>query len=442
MLLFTTSWRVRVWTLLVGLCLTAPAALAQTTTTESFDSGSKAGYAAASVTLSSGSWTFDDALLGSDANDHVAGVKAARIRNAGRLTMEFFLPDGAATVTVRHALYGTDGGSGFELWYQSQVCSPGTWIKVGGTVITNAPNLQTASFAVNVPGQVRFELRKVSGGTARLNLDDFVVAPFASTPPPPPPATGPENDHLTMGNPSGAVADINQPTNYLLSKPQYAVSYNRDQGKPNWVSWYLADVWTGTAARQNDFRTDNTLPAGWYQVGSSSYSGSGFDRGHNCPSADRTSTVADNSATFLMTNMIPQSPANNQKTWATQEGYSRTLVDAGNELYIIMGSYGLGGTGTNGYAATIDGGRIRVPNRVWKVIVVLPVGTNDVSRVSSSTRIIAIDAPNDQSATTDWGQYRVSVDAIEAATGLDLLSALPLSVQEAVEAKVDNGPTK
>src|SRR6185503_16779727 len=30
--------------------------------------------------------------------------------------------------------------------------------------------------------------------------------------------------HLTMGNPSGAVTDINQPNNYLLQKPEYAVS--------------------------------------------------------------------------------------------------------------------------------------------------------------------------------------------------------------------------
>ena len=41
--------------------------------------------------------------------------------------------------------------------------------------------------------------------------------------------------HLTLGNPSGAVTDINQPTNYLLSKPQYALSYHRDRGIPNWV---------------------------------------------------------------------------------------------------------------------------------------------------------------------------------------------------------------
>ena len=41
----------------------------------------------------------------------------------------------------------------------------------------------------------------------------------------------------------------------------------------------------------------------------------------------------------------------------------------------------------------------------------------------------------------DWGTYRTSVDAIEAASGLDLLSNLPLEVQAIVEAGVDQGPS-
>ena len=38
-------------------------------------------------------------------------------------------------------------------------------------------------------------------------------------------------------------------------------------------------------------------------------------------------------------------------------------------------------------------------------------------------------------------RYRVSVDFIENATGLDLLSQLPAEVQDRLEAQVDNGPT-
>jgi endonuclease G len=256
--------------------------------------------------------------------------------------------------------------------------------------------------------------------------------------PHPPVADG----HLALGNPSGAVTDEAFFTNYLLAKPQYILSYHRDKGIPNWVSWHLAAYWLGSAPRQDDFRADATLPAGWYQVAASSYVGSGFDRGHNCPSADRTATVADNSATFLMTNMLPQAPRNNQQTWANLEDYCRTLAAAGNELYIIMGHYGSGGTGSNGAKTTIDNGRVAVPARIWKVIVVLPEGTGDAARVSSSTRVIAVDTPNDNGLNADWAGYRTTVDAIESATGYDLLSAVPSAVQNAVEARVDNGPTQ
>ncbi|TGD80559.1 DNA/RNA non-specific endonuclease [Hymenobacter wooponensis] len=249
--------------------------------------------------------------------------------------------------------------------------------------------------------------------------------------------------HLTLGNPSGAVADVKQPTNYLLVKPQYVLSYHRDRGIPNWVSWHLDKSWRGSAARQDDFRADEALPAGWYRVQASSYTGSGFDRGHNCPSADRTKTAADNSATFLMTNMMPQAPRSNQQTWARLEEYCRSLVNDDKELYILCGSYGRGGTGANGgVTQTIDDGHVTVPRRCWKVIVVLPTGDNDVARVSTSTRVIAIDTPNDNSISSNWEQYRVSVDAIEAATGLDLLSAVSTSVQSKLESTVDTGPTE
>lgn len=69
-------------------------------------------------------------------------------------------------------------------------------------------------------------------------------------------------DNLALGNPSGAVASASSPTNYLLVKDQYTLSYNRDQGKPNWVSWHLSSDWLGSAARQDDFRADADLPPG------------------------------------------------------------------------------------------------------------------------------------------------------------------------------------
>ena len=245
------------------------------------------------------------------------------------------------------------------------------------------------------------------------------------------------DNNLAMGNPSGAAKDFD---NYLVEKGQYTLSYNSYRGIPNWVSWHLSPAWLGNADRQDDFRVDQSLPASFYKVTPADYTNSGFDRGHNTPSADRTASIADNSATFLMSNMIPQAPTNNQKTWANLENYCRKLVSEGNELYIIMGSYGKGGTGSNGFKETLAGGKVVVPNRIWKVIVVLPEGSNDLSRVSASTRVIVVDTPNSNTVNTNWSSYRTTVDAIEKKTGYDLLSNVPASIQEVIEGKVDNGP--
>jgi endonuclease G len=244
-----------------------------------------------------------------------------------------------------------------------------------------------------------------------------------------------------MGNPSGATTDVNYPHNYLLDKPQFCASYDRDRGIPNWTSWQLNSTWcNGPGVRKDNFIPDNTLPSAWYHVVTGDYSSTGFSRGHMCPSADRIVTQADNDAVFVMTNMIPQTQANNGGPWESLETYERTLANAGNVLYIISGGYGAGGTGLNGYATTIAGGKVTVPAKTWKVIMVLPAGTNDVSRVTTSTRCIAVIMNNDEGPFNSWGTFRVSVDYIESLTGYDFFSNVSATIQAAIESVVDNGP--
>jgi endonuclease G len=176
---------------------------------------------------------------------------------------------------------------------------------------------------------------------------------------------------------------------------------------------------------------------GAFVAQSTSYKDSGFDRGHNVPSGDRTSSVDANSATFLMTNIIPQAPQNNRGTWEQLESYLRLKVVEGNEVYVIMGCYGLGGVGTNGSATTIAGGKIAVPSNVWKIAVIIPAGNSDLSRVSSTTRVVAVNTLNINTIDKDWKKYKVSVRDIEKATGYNLLSNLPQSIQDVIETKVD-----
>lgn len=250
----------------------------------------------------------------------------------------------------------------------------------------------------------------------------------------------PINDQpLALGNPSNATGDVMNETNYLMVKPQYSLSYHRSRGIANWVAWRLDSSWIGSAQRQDDFRPDTTLPAGWYQVMDNDYSGSGFDRGHSVPSSDRTCSIPDNSATFLMTNIMPQAANNNQGPWEELETYCRTLAAQGNELYMFTGGAGQGGTGLNGPATTIAGGRVAVPAVTWKVILVLPVGTDDVNRVYKTTRTIAVIMPNHQSIgiNTPWRNFRTSVKAVEALTGFSFFTNVRPQVRTIIKQRRD-----
>jgi len=347
--------------------------------------------------------------------------------------MQFDRTNGASTIEVYHAKFGTDGSSSWELYKSTN--SGSTWVKVGSTITTSSTTLAKTTFTINQSGTVRFEIRKVSGGSSRLNIDNFLITDYSSP-------TATRDNNIALGNPSGATTSTSYPDNYLLSKTQYTMSYNNSKKTCNWVSWNLSSAWLGSTPRQDDFRADYTLPSSWVKVGGTDYSGSGFDRGHMCPSADRTGSVTDNSATFLMTNMIPQAPNNNQITWAALENYCRTLVNQGNELYIISGPWGQGGTGSLGYKTTISTKIITVPSYTWKVIVVLPVGSSDVTRITSSTRVIAVWMPNTQTVNSQtWGYYRTTVDYIESKTGYNFISNVSSTIQAAIESKVDTGPT-
>ena len=226
--------------------------------------------------------------------------------------------------------------------------------------------------------------------------------------------------HLQYGNPSNANSqDFN---NYLLEKSGYALSYNCQEGIPNWVSWQLNHSWLGSVERSDDFRPDPDLPEECYAVRPNDYRRSGYDRGHLTPSGDRTLEKSDNSATFLMSNMIPQSPANNREVWRELEEYSRNLVNQGKELYIIAGG--------EGQKKAIAKGKVTVPEYTWKVILVLDESGN-------IENTIAVRIPNSQKvARTDWQDYIVSVDEIEEKTGYDFFDRLDKNVQSKIENKI------
>ena len=283
-----------------------------------------------------------------------------------------------------------------------------------------------------------------------------------------------DNSALMLGNPSKATGNASYQNNYLMHKEtaDYYICYNNTTHNPNWVAWHLQDTDTGSTERSDKsrvgFHADTDLPDGWYQVTTDDYTGSGFTRGHMCPSSDRTASDESNDELFLMTNMVPQTANNNNTVWNGLEQQEIDWLSDGKELYIICGPYGIGGTyagdasnTTTAFSTTYydkttpveyisvtnandaDDKGILVPSSTWRVVLVLDKDDGDYERITKDTTVIAINVPNTYECLYDssgnkktWKDYITTVDAIEELTGFDFWSELEDSVEDVLEAKV------
>ncbi|WP_409362409.1 Ig domain protein group 2 domain protein [Brevibacillus reuszeri] len=136
---------------------------------EDFETGTKAAYAAGDVTLSSGSWNLNNALLGDTSADKKLGNQSVRARAAGSITMNFDVSN-VTTVTISHANYGTDTGATWKL--QKSVNAGQTWQDVSG-LQSSTGTLQEQSFTVNEAGNVRFKIVVAGTSGKRLNFDNI-----------------------------------------------------------------------------------------------------------------------------------------------------------------------------------------------------------------------------------------------------------------------------
>ena len=185
-------------------------------------------------------------------------------------------------------------------------------------------------------------------------------------------------------------------SNYLSIKSGYVMSYDGVSGRANWVAWTLEDTDVGSVARSNKFIQDDSFPRSFYVIDESDYKYTGYDRGHLCNSEDRTSTVFLNRETFLMSNMLPQTPELNRGPWERLEAYCRKLTKRGQKLIIYAGAIGakdaLGST------------KMPIPKYCWKV-------------VYTPDKVWCILFPNEKTLNPNWQTYSISLAQLKKMTG-------------------------
>jgi len=239
---------------------------------------------------------------------------------------------------------------------------------------------------------------------------------------------------MQLGNPSDAIVDTNNHAHYLIQRTVEAIDYSDNLGEAVWASWDLTAGDVGGSGRSTTYVTDTNLPPNFYRVTTTDYNGVGtnlFNRGHLCPSDDRTDTTNDNKLVFFMSNIMPQSALNNQGVWGNFEDYCRSLLTT-NELLIICGPSGFG-------TRTIPSGKAYIGSNTWKVVVAVPLGAGTAaSRITTATRVIAISVPNvTNGLSSTWQTYVISPQQIESDTGFTFFTALNPNLAGVLRTKVD-----
>ena len=209
---------------------------------------------------------------------------------------------------------------------------------------------------------------------------------------------------LSVGVPNISGASSASTTNYLSVKKGYVMSYNGVEGRANWVGWTLKASDVGAVERTNRFIQDESFPRSFKIVDERDYAHSGYDRGHLCNSEDRTSSYYLNEETFLMSNMIPQTPELNRGPFKMLEEYCRKLaIKKGQNLLIYAGGIGAKDRLFSG---------VIVPTYCWKV-------------VCTPDKIWCILFPNERDLNKNWQTYSVPLETLEKMTGFHFPRKLP-----------------
>ena len=207
---------------------------------------------------------------------------------------------------------------------------------------------------------------------------------------------------------AGAVSDTLLPTvnkGVTIKHTYYTLSYSEADKQSEWVAYYLTPASiNGPQKRSSKFLADPLLSN---PIGPSSYSKSGYDRGHLCPAADMKLNSVSMNETFYMSNMSPQAPSFNRGIWSKLEDKVRDWALQKNGVYVVTGPL------LNKSCGVVSNS-ITVPCAYYKIV---------FKQTKSGVEAIAFMLPNAGSSLS-LNQFVVSIDYLETLTGIDFFASL------------------
>jgi endonuclease G len=213
-----------------------------------------------------------------------------------------------------------------------------------------------------------------------------------------------------------------------------------------WVAYPLNSKLMGSGSRTEAWALDPKLPSdlqpklseggyrGAYHTGNSDGGSSYYDRGHQCPSADRLN-YSDNVQTFYGTNMTPQDPDLNGKIWASLEQYVRDKSRVFDTLYVVTGCVVEGSTS---FAFDNEGKKVTAPVGYYKAL----LGYQKSRAVGITAQTygytgVAFYLENRPYIDNNYKSYAMTIDELEAKTGVDFFVNLAAVIGRDLADKVE-----
>ncbi len=212
---------------------------------------------------------------------------------------------------------------------------------------------------------------------------------------------------------------------HVIDPPGFVLGYSERWRNPLWVAYRLDERRDGAwGARPDHFQVDRRTLA---RVAHTDYSGSGYNRGHLAPNYAMARFVGRDAqlASFRMSNIVPQRSALNQKLWQRLEEIETDVYAAQpGPLWVVTGP-------VFGASPQRLASGVAVPQaffRIW-----LREGRD------GQPEALSFLVPMRVTGYEPLDRYLVTVDAVEAASGLDFFHQLPDDAESALEAALAPG---
>ena len=204
-------------------------------------------------------------------------------------------------------------------------------------------------------------------------------------------------------------------TGQVIHHQGFSLSYSEPHEQAEWVAYELKKSHLSKSQfKRPYFEVDQAVKTG--AASWKNYKNSGYDRGHLCPAGDKNYSQEAHDETFLTSNISPQDRDFNAGIWNSLEQKVRYWARKYDGVYVVTGGV------LKGNLSTIGSERVAVPNLFYKIVY-----------DPDNEKMIAFLMPNKDSHERLYN-FLVSVDSVEALTGIDFFPALDDALEDKLEA--------